>query len=137
MADIFWETDTMTMRDKTMDWREIKMTEIDWRALRAHLGRSNSILRRLTHGYTDQTTHDYGAGSWRELTLGQVADKGRREILRHTGMGEVALCSLQLLIDLAAKGGCPMTTGQAVDALKPSGETPWAERREIAKGGRQ
>ncbi|WP_147405712.1 hypothetical protein [Cereibacter sphaeroides] len=103
------------------DWREIPMTAIDWDALRPVLGRSANDLRRLSRGYRpDDPPREWCAGAWKQMTLGQVADMGRRQLLRHNNLGEKGLALLQMVIDLAAAGRCPTTDGAAVDALRPS-----------------
>lgn len=103
------------------DWREIRVAHIDWLALRSHIGRSAGVLRQLsTTIRPDDKPEPYCSGAWREMTLGQVADIGRRNLLRHTGMGAATLASLQYVIDLAADGKCPMIGGPAPDALRPT-----------------
>lgn len=104
------------------DWRSIRMTEIDWRALKSHIGRSAQALRSMCHNYGGRDPDKYGLGSWRDMTLGEVADLGRAQILRHAGIGETALSGLQYVIDLAAAGKLPLLNGVAIDALRPTKE---------------
>jgi len=47
---------------------------------------------------------------------------GSREILRHEGIGEVALAGLQYVIDLAASGKLATNSDPAPDALRPTTE---------------
>lgn len=102
------------------DWRSIPMVAIDWSALKPHVGRNSHPLRRLTQGFPNRPPEPFQEGAWRNLTLGEVADLGRRALLRHNGMGEATLAALQYVIDLAAAGKCPLTTGPAHDALRPT-----------------
>ena len=105
-------------------WREVPMAEIDWSALKPTIGRPVHALRRLSRPWSNPT--EYGSGSWHDLTLGDVADMGRREIMRHLDVGEAALVALQKIIDMAAAGSLPMisATGRpAHDALRPSQTT--------------
>ena len=103
------------------DWRDIPMRMINWNAVSAHIGRSARPLRRLsTTIRPEDTPKPFCRGAWRDMTLGQVADLGRREILRHSDIGPTALAALQHVIDLAAAGKLPQTQGPANDALRPT-----------------
>jgi hypothetical protein len=104
-----------------MNWREIPMKEINWRSLHSHLGRSAWQLKRYSLGYKESDPpRPYAEGAWKNMTLGEVSDLGRRELMRHSGMGPVCLAALQYVIDLAAAGKCPVIGGVAPDALRPS-----------------
>ena len=104
------------------DWRDIPMIEIDWCALKPMLGRCTHDLRRLSRGYRpDDPPREWGPGAWKLLTLGQVADMGRRHLMRHSGLGAKGVTALQAVVDMAAAGKCPTTDGPAVDALRPTG----------------
>lgn len=103
------------------DWREIRMTDIDWMALRSHIGRSAGVLGRLsTTMRAEDKPQPFGRGAWKEMTLGQVADIGRKNLLRYPDVGEVAIASLQYVIDMADAGKCPIIGSPAPDALRPT-----------------
>ena len=105
------------------EWRDIPMRVINFHSMRSHLGRSARTLHRLTNGYDEKDApKPYGKAAWRELTLGQVADLGRRELMRHQDFGEKTLAALQYVIDMAADGKLHLTTGPAADALRPTNE---------------
>lgn len=104
------------------DWRSVRMAEIDWRAMKSHIGRSASALRRLSIPFRNRPTYPYADGAWMDLTLGEVADLGAREILRYAGMGKVSLAALQSVIDMAEAGKLPLSNGVAIDALRPTKE---------------
>jgi hypothetical protein len=101
------------------DPRDIPMADIDWQALMADMGRSVRPLWRLVHVDPNRAPKPYDDGSWHDLTLGQVADKGERDILRHHGVGETALARLREIIDMARAGTLPLKGGPAPDSLWP------------------
>jgi len=104
------------------DWRDIPMAEINWLGLRGEIGRSAMALRRLAIVLYDRhPVEPYYMGCWSEMTLGQVADLGRRDLMRHNGFGDITLAALQRVIDLAAAGKLPVANGPAPDALRPTG----------------
>lgn len=104
-------------------WRDIPMRAINWRHVRSHIGISAHKLHRLSRPpFDNRPPQPYRDGSWCDLTLGQVADMGAREILRHEGIGEVALAGLQYVIDLAASGKLATNSDPAPDALRPTTE---------------
>ena len=101
------------------DWRSIPVKDIDWRMLHARFGSSIYKIEWLAKVPGNGRVEDRGHGCWSHMTLGAVADLGERLILRHHGIGPVALATLQAIIDLAASEGLPMVGGPAPDALKP------------------
>lgn len=104
-------------------WREIPMTGIDWSALKPQIGRSASTLRMLSHGFDDFAPKPGGAGCWRDMTLGDVADLGKYRLINHHHLfGEKTLAALQTVIDLAAAGRLPLKQAPARDALRPTSE---------------
>jgi len=86
------------------DPRDIPMADIDWQTLMAVMGRSVRPLWRLSEKLPDQPARDYCRGCWDGLTLGQVADKGEREIRRHNGVGPTTIARLREIIDMARAG---------------------------------
>lgn len=106
-------------------WRDVPMRMINWHQVRSHIGTSAHKLRRLSLPPVDnRAPRPYGTGCWCELTLGQVADMGAHEILRHKDIGKVALAGLQYIIDLAASGKLATYRDPAPDALRPSETQP-------------
>ena len=101
------------------DWRSIPVSSINWRALKPRIGRSAHPLRRLCTPPHDGRVRDFGTGAWAHLTLGEVADLGAREILRHQDVGQMTLGALQSVIDMAADGRLPTSATPAPDALRP------------------
>ena len=108
------------------DWRDIPMLQINWKQVHSHIGIPAHKLRRLSlPPVNDHAPTPYGTGCWSTLTLGQVADLGAHEILRHQDVGKVALAGLQYIIDLAAAGKLATYSDPAPDALRPTkGDTP-------------
>jgi len=84
------------------------------------MGRSVRPLWRLSRRDPNRTPEDYGNGCWSDLTLGEVADKGERDILRHLDVGPKALARLREIIDMARAGTLPLKGGPAPDTLWPS-----------------
>lgn len=101
------------------DWRGIPVADINWRALKPLIGRSAHPLRRLCSPPYDGRVRDYGSGAWAHMTLGEVADLGAREILRHQDVGQMTLAALQSVVDMAAAGRLPVAGTAAPDALRP------------------
>ena len=106
------------------DWRSIPVKDIDWRMLHAKFGRSIYALEWLAVEPRNNRVEALGHGCWSHMTLGAVADIGERLILRHHGIGPVALATLRSIIDLAASDGLPMVGGPAPDALTPTSAAP-------------
>lgn len=103
------------------DWRDIPMRMINWKQVHSHIGRPAHKLRRLSlPPMGNRAPTPYGTGCWSELTLGQVADMGAHEIMRHHDVGKVALAGLQYIIDLAAAGKLATCKDPAPDALRPT-----------------
>lgn len=102
------------------DWRSIPVKNIDWRMLHARFGRSIYKLEWLAVEPRNNRVEALGHGCWSQMTLGAVADIGLRRLKRHHGIGDVAIATLQAIIDLAASEGLPMIGGPAPDALKPT-----------------
>lgn len=110
------------------DWRDIPMRVIGWRALYNRIGRSAYKLEWLCRAWRDRAPVPYGRGCWHNLTLGQVADLGAQEILRHAGIGQITLERLQDVISMAAAGALSTGDGPAPDALRPPGGNPMIDR---------
>ena len=87
------------------DWRDIPMRDVNWIALLPTLGPCVYMLRKLCEppprGFAWRR---YASGAWMDLKLGQVADLGRDELLRHQGIGPGAVSVLEKVMDLAAAG---------------------------------
>jgi len=113
-------TPTCCWRWPMPDPRHIPMADIDWRTLMADMGRSVRPLWRLSEKLPDQPARDYCRGGWDGLTLGQVADKGEREIRRHNGVGPTTIARLREIIDMARAGTLPLKGGPASDTLWPA-----------------
>jgi len=106
----------------TRNWRTIRMDEIDWRAVQSMPeigGHAGGALRRLSVGYPSVAAEPYWPGCWQNLTLGDVADLGERDLLRHSGFGKKTLAALRRVIDMAASGKLPLLGNPAPDALRP------------------
>ncbi|PNW65566.1 UNVERIFIED_CONTAM: hypothetical protein BEN50_22255 [Euhalothece sp. KZN 001] len=99
--------------------RDIPMADIDWQTLLHGMGRSVRPLWRLVHVDPNRGPRPYEEGAWHDLTLGQVADKGERDILRHHGVGATALARLRENIDMARAGTLPLKGAPAPDSLGP------------------
>lgn len=105
------------------DWRDIPMRMINWKQVHIHIGIAAHKLRRLSLPPMDnRAPSPYGTGCWSSLTLGEVADLGAHEILRHQDVGKVALAGLQYIIDLAASGKLATCKDPAPDALRPTAQ---------------
>jgi len=102
------------------DPRDIPMADIDWQTILHDMGRSARPLWRLSRHDPNRTPEDYGNGCWSGLTLGEVADKGEREIRRHNGVGPTTIARLREIIDMARAGTLPLKGGPAPDSLWPS-----------------
>lgn len=85
------------------DWRAIPMRDIAWVALLPTYGPCVYHLRKLSEPTTGPAPQ-YRQGCWADLTLGQVADLGRDDLLRHQGVGPGAIRVLESIMDLAAAG---------------------------------
>ena len=86
------------------DWRTIPMRDINWVALLPTFGPTVYRLRSLSEPTPDKAYRRYATGCWADLTLGQVADLGRKELLRHAGIGAGAIGVLERIMELAAAG---------------------------------
>lgn len=86
-------------------WRDIPMRDINWVALLPSLGPCVYKLRGLCEPPPrGPFWRRYAAGAWVDLTLGEVADLGRTELLRHAGIGAGAIAVLERVMALAAAG---------------------------------
>lgn len=85
------------------DWRTIPMRDINWVALLPTFGPTVYRLRTLSEP-NDLPYRPYCSGCWADLTLGQVAEMGRKELLSHDGIGAGAIGVLEGIMELAAAG---------------------------------
>ncbi|VDS07918.1 hypothetical protein PARHAE_01098 [Paracoccus haematequi] len=85
------------------EWRTIPMRDINWAALKPSFGHCVYRLRKLSEP-NSLPYRPYCSGCWADMTLGQVADLGRAELLRHDGMGEGTIAILEQVMELAAAG---------------------------------
>ncbi|MGR3522692.1 MAG: hypothetical protein ACU0FT_08055 [Paracoccus sp. (in: a-proteobacteria)] len=86
-------------------WRDIAMRDIDWLAFLPILGPGVHTLRSLCEPPPrGRAWRKYTSGAWMDLTLGQVADLGREDLLRHRGIGNGTVAVLESVMDLAAAG---------------------------------
>lgn len=86
------------------DWRTIPMRDINWVALKPTFGTGVFALRKLSQLQSGMEYRPYASGCWADMTLGQVADLGREDLLRHAGVGTGTIKILEQIMELAAAG---------------------------------
>lgn len=91
-----------------MSWRDIPMRDINWVTLKPTFGASVYRLRKLCEPMPDRPYRRYASGSWAGLTMGQIADMDRVELMRHDGIGPGTLQILDEVMTMA-RVGLPIT----------------------------
>lgn len=113
-----------------MTWRNILGRDVDWVALNGGKYRATDGLRRLFDCRkkwigTNYHPTEMEYGDWYDLTLGEIANIGRREWMRQVGVGPVVSDLIALAIDMAAEGK-PVVRGPI--GVGPDSYVPKCER---------
>lgn len=118
-----------------IDWRSIPLDVVDWSACGVSRRASHKIQfmtspplrtrfdRAKPEGWPDPDQTYGERGSWCQMTLGDLADRGETWWRRHGYMvGDMAMEVIRRTIDMAAEGKQVRHPGRAPDAYVPQCE---------------
>lgn len=119
------------------DWRSIKCRDVDWYACGVSR-RAAHIVSRMCSTWCETSPFEFErkepklgqSGSWRNLTLGELADNGERWWRRNgRDIGEMSKEVIRRTIDMAAESKTVTLSPVAPDAYVPRCEREGEQQR--------